>query len=660
MKLEGQNILILSNEPWGDIWYSKHNYANELSKKNKVYFLNPPNAFSPSKFFSSQIKEVKVSDNLTVLEYSNALPVSLLNFWKWNDKIIFRRLKKYFATKKINDLIFWTFDPIRLGFPEILVPKKIILHAMDDYKFSFESEKLLATKAHHIFCVSPEILEAYKKFNPNINVIPHAIPDDEFLPISSKKENPLTGVFIGKIDARIDLDFNMEIFRSFPEVHFKVIGIVNDEFLQRLKKENLNNVILIPPIRSEEIKNYVRDADFCFIFKKSYVGNNISSHKLLQYLAQGKPIFGTDFSDMSTELKKALYLSNDILEIKNKLTAFIQNGESADKIEIRINYCQPRTFSKTISRIENILEQTPTSAYLYYSKISFKTKLLNVFRGAFTNSFLDGILSKIMRRSPSLRPFLMKLVPPEYLYKKTSWRSYEWNGVKMKLNISNLVDHCVYFSAEQKALDHFIHYLKASDTIIDVGANIGYTTLLFSKAVSKGKVLSIEPSKELFNTVKEQLDLNQINNTTCLNIGLGEKELMAQLYKVSENNSGMNRVFEHSETTFESESIHIKTLDNVVKEQKIGIVNAIKIDVEGYEFKILKGAYDTIKTHKPVLLIEIDDLNLREQQSNPAEVLQFLEGLNYSIKEASDLKAIDMKKDLSGVHFDIICFPKTD
>lgn len=358
MILEGQNILILSNEPWGDIWYSKHNYAHELSKKNKVYFLNPPVPFSPAKFFDSEIKEEKITDSLTVLEYTNALPVSLFNFWKWNDKIIFRRLKKYFAQKKIKDLIFWTFDPIRLGFPEILDPKKIILHAMDDYKFTYESEKLLATKSHHIFCVSPEISAHYKKYNSNISVIPHAIPDDEFLPANNKTGNPVTGVFIGKMDERIDLNFNIEVFRSLPEVQFKIIGLVNGEFTSLLKKENLNNVVLIPPIRSAEIRNYVRDADFCFIFKKNYIGNNISSHKLLQYLAQGKPIFGTDFSDMSPELKNALYLSNDVSEIKTKLISFLKKGESEDKKEIRINYCRPRTFSKTFSKIEALLEQT--------------------------------------------------------------------------------------------------------------------------------------------------------------------------------------------------------------------------------------------------------------------------------------------------------------
>src|SRR5215216_5648547 len=96
MKLVNQNILIISNEPWGNIWYSKHNYANELSKKNKVFFLNPPMPFKFSNFLNFKIKEEKVSDTLTILQYSNLLPVSFAGLWKLNDKLILKRLHNFF------------------------------------------------------------------------------------------------------------------------------------------------------------------------------------------------------------------------------------------------------------------------------------------------------------------------------------------------------------------------------------------------------------------------------------------------------------------------------------------------------------------------------------------------------------------------------------
>lgn len=355
MKLKDQNILIISNEPWGDFWYSKHNYAYELSKKNRVFFLNPPIAFAPKNTFKKKIEEKIIDLNLTVVEYKNILPVSFFNFWKINDVLILKALNNYFQTKNIANILFWTFDPIRLGFPEILKPKKIILHAVDDYLFSYPSEILLARKADHIICVSDNFSDKYKKYNSNVQIIPHAIPDDEFLPPSQLKNKTITGIFIGKIDNRIDIEFNIAVFKAFPKVNFRIIGKASAAFLDRLKNEKLNNVTVKPPVKSGELKNHISESDFCFIFKKIYKGNNIYSHKLLQYLAQGKPIFGTEFSDINPELKNTLYLNNDVNEIKKHITAFCKDGESAAKADMRISFARQHTFSSTFLTIERFL-----------------------------------------------------------------------------------------------------------------------------------------------------------------------------------------------------------------------------------------------------------------------------------------------------------------
>ena len=55
MKLEDQPILVVSNEPWGEVWFSKHNYAFELSRKNRVLFVDPPKRWRPANVFSLRI-----------------------------------------------------------------------------------------------------------------------------------------------------------------------------------------------------------------------------------------------------------------------------------------------------------------------------------------------------------------------------------------------------------------------------------------------------------------------------------------------------------------------------------------------------------------------------------------------------------------------------
>ncbi len=657
MKLENQNIIIVSNEAWGDIWYSKHNYAFELAKKNKVYFLNPPKPFSLRNFFASSVQEIKAYGGITVLEYSNILPVSLLNFWKLNDKIILKRLKKFFTKKNIHDLIFWTFDPIRLAFPELINPKLIIFHAVDDYFFSYPSEALLAGKADHIFCVSDKFVEKYKKYCKNIAVLPHAIPDDEFLPVSSKRNNLIKGVFVGKMDYRINPEFNLKIFKAFPSIQFTIVGQLNNEFKNLFEKENLKNVTLIQPVKSAEIKNYVSGADFCFIFKKIYKGNNIFSHKLLQYLAQGKPIFGTDFSDFNEEVKNNLYLSNSSDEMIKMIKVFSDNEEPAGKAEIRIKFAKQNTFSVALSIVENALKlQSKSNAYLYYANISFKTRLFNFFKKALANPVIDPLLASLTFKEGAIGRFALSIIPLEYLYPNPSKRKYRREGIKMDLNISNLVDHYVYYSINKTPIIKFISYLKPGSTVIDVGTNIGYTTLLLSRACPHGKIIGIEPSIELFKTLEDHVKLNAFTNVKCLNIGLGEKNKTVRLYKVNETNNGMNRIFENNNIPLNSERITIKTLDEVVSEENMYTIDALKIDVEGYELKVLQGAMNVLKNHHPVLLVEIDSENLKEQQASPNEIFKLLFELDYSIFDVRTMHRIELGQDYTGVHFDAICF----
>ena len=133
--LKENNILIVSNEPWGDTWYSKHNYAWELSKNNIVYFINPPVPFHVFNFLRKNIETKNIKENLTVLSYKNVLPVRIELLRKINEWLVFSKLKNYFHTIKLNNLIFWTFDPIRLTYLQYLKPQMVILQMVDKYQF---------------------------------------------------------------------------------------------------------------------------------------------------------------------------------------------------------------------------------------------------------------------------------------------------------------------------------------------------------------------------------------------------------------------------------------------------------------------------------------------------------------------------------------------
>src|ERR1700741_2536564 len=118
---------------------------------------------------------------------------------------------------------------------------------------------------------------------------------------------------------------------------------------------------------------------------------------------------------------------------------------------------------------------------VYYKKQSAKTRFLNSIRRLFRNSFFEKMLIGVNKSS-----VLAKLIPPHYLYKQGSWRKYDRNGIKLKLDISRAVDHYTYFNYPDRGFDNFLALIKENAVVLDIGANIGTTALKFAQKASKG------------------------------------------------------------------------------------------------------------------------------------------------------------------------------
>ena len=146
-----------------------------------------------------------------------------------------------------------------------------------------------------------------------------------------------------------------------------------------------------------------------------------------------------------------------------------------------------------------------------------------------------------------------------------------------------------------------------------------------------------------------------------MNQGLGNKKETAFLYNVNPNNRGMLRLLPENDGTksYEKEEVVIDTLDNSMEKFSITKPDFIKIDVEGFEYKVLQGAHKTLSKYKPILFIELVDNNLLEQKSNAKELIQFLKLLNYKIVNAQLNEEVDENYDFTNCHFDILCTSST-
>jgi FkbM family methyltransferase len=155
---------------------------------------------------------------------------------------------------------------------------------------------------------------------------------------------------------------------------------------------------------------------------------------------------------------------------------------------------------------------------------------------------------------------------------------------------------------------------KEGDIVVDVGAHIGRYTIVASKMVGpRGKVITIEAHPDNYEILNQNIELNKLNNVIALNYAVHSEETMVRLYEPGQEEGFTiyNTIMTDRTTSNNQKYIEVKakTLDSLLLENGIKEVNWIKIDVEGAEYEVLRGATDLLSSSKDTsLLIEIHNL----------------------------------------------------
>jgi len=223
-------------------------------------------------------------------------------------------------------------------------------------------------------------------------------------------------------------------------------------------------------------------------------------------------------------------------------------------------------------------------------------------------------------------------------------------------NIENVIyERGVY---EQGTVTVLQDFLRPGDTFVDAGANIGWLSLVGANKVgNQGQVYAYEPVPSTFEILTSNKELNQFSQITLNQFALGNTEETLTIHPEKENRGGASILNHHSENGIQ---IKVKKLDNLNIESTI---NVIKIDVEGFELDVLKGAIKAIKKDKPKLIIEhsID----RNNTADEFEIYNWLQDLGiykiYKLKSGKERKSILVEiksnRDLPE-HDNIFCIPK--
>lgn len=198
--------------------------------------------------------------------------------------------------------------------------------------------------------------------------------------------------------------------------------------------------------------------------------------------------------------------------------------------------------------------------------------------------------------------------------------------------------------------------LPTKGVLLDVGANMGYCSLLMSKSVGdSGKVFAIEPSERDFLRLVDNVALNRLDNVYVYRFAISDEPGDVEISIATEERSFLNTLgFEFSNKGIEklkTEKVEAITLDKFVEKEGIDKIDVIKMDIEGSELKALTGARKSIEMYRPALVLGINKNSLKANAASVEEVEKLLKELRYkmyylietpvfALKEAADVKDI--------------------
>jgi FkbM family methyltransferase len=150
--------------------------------------------------------------------------------------------------------------------------------------------------------------------------------------------------------------------------------------------------------------------------------------------------------------------------------------------------------------------------------------------------------------------------------------------------------------------------VTSGDTVYDVGANIGYVSLMLAKRVGPGgRVIAFELVPRNVDSFRQNIEINRINNVQLLEVAASDRRGEAVI-RTTENLATASLMWHRNDPSATEFSVRTVSVDELVEAGDLGYPTFVKIDVEGSEGMVVKGMCRTISTAKPVVFVECSDL----------------------------------------------------
>ena len=161
------------------------------------------------------------------------------------------------------------------------------------------------------------------------------------------------------------------------------------------------------------------------------------------------------------------------------------------------------------------------------------------------------------------------------------------NGLKIKLrnNSTDIQAFANVWLLEEYKKEKFLS--KENDTVIDIGAHIGLYAMYISQTNKNVKIFSYEPVDENYNLLKENIEINSLDNVKIFNFAVGKTIGKTKIFL--KNDQSAHNIYEKSE---KYEIVNMTTLNKIIEENNFKKISILKLDCEGAEYDIFDNLSD--------------------------------------------------------------------
>ncbi|MFA0961297.1 hypothetical protein AB9P05_05800 [Roseivirga sp. BDSF3-8] len=357
-KFRNLTILIISPEPWGDSFVSKHHYARLLARLgNTVVFLSSDG--STCQLYKTGIENLYRATYKPFFRGIGYFPSFLRrSFQKRKLKPLEKRLGKAFD-------VVWSFDSSVFYDLDSLGKDRIKIAHLVDISESFKVVEM-ALSADLCLGISDQVVDRFIRHNPETYKVRHGYSPVAPTPLADPLpgENKVKALYVGNLSRDIiDWETIGQTIHQNPDVDFLFMGPEGDNLGSgdkpagaKLSVMAEDNFYKLPPVPSEQIMSFLSQADILMVV---YVQDDpvhvANPHKMLEYLASGKPIVSTHAGEYA-HLQDLIFMTDTNGQYADLFTSVVRDlrrHSAEERMKQRIDYAMSQTYEDKLNEIES-------------------------------------------------------------------------------------------------------------------------------------------------------------------------------------------------------------------------------------------------------------------------------------------------------------------